>query len=148
MHGLGWTFTSPGSNAMKFPLPEGIRVAVSAAVLMVTTGVMGPAKSRVAARRASRNLTRTRRDAVIGNLSPLVWRGRRTLAGLKRLVFEVTARPDSRPFIKVKTDCDARVSQFLGNVRRFDQCLRLPRTGGVWVEFGCSECLVSNFDHL
>jgi hypothetical protein len=36
---------------MKFPLPEGIRLVVSAAVLMVTTGVMGPAKSRVAARK-------------------------------------------------------------------------------------------------
>jgi hypothetical protein len=75
---VGLDITSPGSNAMKFPLPEGIRVVVSAAVLMVTTGVMGPAKSRVAARkrRATTIVTRTRRDAVIGNLSALVWRGR------------------------------------------------------------------------
>src|ERR1700740_1674782 len=106
MHGLGWTFTSPGSNAMKFPLPEGIRVVVSAAVLMVTTGVMGPAKSRVAARkrRAPRIVTRARHDAVRGNLTPHVWRGPPyPFAGLKRLVFEGTTRPDSRPFIKVQT---------------------------------------------
>jgi len=40
---------------------------------MLTTGVMGPAKSRVAARkrRATRIETRTRRDAVTGSLSPL-----------------------------------------------------------------------------
>jgi hypothetical protein len=41
--------------------------------------------------------------------------------------------------MKVQTDCDARVSEFLGTVRPFEQCFRLPRTNvGVCAEIASS----------
>jgi hypothetical protein len=60
------------------PPPPGMRVApVSAKVLTVTTGVMGPARMGVAARkaRATGIAVRRKRDAVIEPFISFVWRG-------------------------------------------------------------------------